>query len=114
MKKKYDLSERLEDFTSNIVRLYDHKPKSFASEYLAKQLIRSSCSAALNYGEVLGTVTAKDKVFKLSICLKEMRESHSNLKIQLKAKLIDKEILEPYIIETDELIRIIVTLIKKQ
>jgi four helix bundle protein len=50
----FDLCDRLEDFAASIIKLYNSKPLSFAPEYLAKQLIRSSCSSALNYGEVLG------------------------------------------------------------
>ena len=52
--RKFDLSERLEDFAAQVVIIYDKKPLSFAGDYLAKQLIRSSCTSALNYGEVLG------------------------------------------------------------
>ena len=59
--KSYDLSDRLEDFAATIILLFDKKPKSFAGEYLAKQLIRSACSSALNYGEALGAGTNKDK-----------------------------------------------------
>ena len=45
--KPFDLSERLEDFAAAVIILYSKKPSSFAAEYLAKQLIRSSCSSAL-------------------------------------------------------------------
>ena len=82
---KFDLSERLEDFAAAIILLYNKKPMSYAGDYLAKQLIRSSCSSALNYGEVLGAGTNKDKINKLRICLKELRESLRNLNIQTKA-----------------------------
>ncbi len=109
---KYDLSERLEDFAASIISLYDKKPLSFAGEYLARQLIRSSCSAALNYGEVLGAGTDKDKINKLRICLKELRESIRNLNIQTKAKLFSDESLINLKDENDQLIRIIVTRIK--
>lgn len=109
---KFDLSERLEDFAAAIILLYDKKPLSFSGDYLAKQLIRSSCSSALNYGEVLGAATDKDKINKLRICLKELRESHSNLNIQTKAKLFTEESLMTLKDENDQLIRIIVTRIK--
>lgn len=35
-------------------------PNSYAAQYLAQQLIRSSCSTALNYREALGAGTVKD------------------------------------------------------
>lgn len=81
IEKKFDLCERLEDFAASIIMLYDKKPLSYAGDYLAKQFIRSSCSSALNYGEALGAGTDKDKVYKLRICLKELRESQRNLNI---------------------------------
>lgn len=113
MNKKYDLSERLEDFAAEIIVLLDKRPTSFSGEYLAKQLIRSACSSALNYGEALGAGTDKDKANKLRISLKELRESLRNLNIQSKANLLPLEKLNPLRVENDELIRIIVTLIKK-
>lgn len=109
---KFDLSERLENFAASVILLYDKKPMSYAGDYLAKQLIRSSCSSALNYGEVLGAGTDKDKINKLRICLKELRESHRNLNIQTKAKLFSEESLMTLKDENDQLIRIIVTRIK--
>lgn len=80
---------------------------------MSKQLIRSACSSALNYGEALGARTDKDRTHKLRICLKELRESLRNLNIQSKARLLTEEKLNPLRVENDELIRIIVTLIKK-
>ncbi|MBV7269305.1 four helix bundle protein [Winogradskyella luteola] len=110
--KKFDLSERLEDFAAQIILLYDKKPMSYAGDYLTKQLIRSSCSSALNYGEVLGAGTDKDKINKLRICLKELRESLRNLNIQTKAKLFSEDNLKDLKDGNDQLIRIIVTRIK--
>jgi len=112
MEKKFDLSERLEDFAATIIILYDKKPLSFAGEYLAKQLIRSSCSSALNYGEAMGAGTNKDKINKLRICLKELRESIRNLNIQSKANLFSEDKLLDLKDENDQLIRIMVTRIK--
>jgi len=111
--KKFDLTERLEDFAASIILLYDKKPMSYAADYLAKQLIRSWCSSALNYGEALGAGTDRDKINKLRICLKELRESMRNLNIQSKANLFSEETLSKLKDENDQLIRIIVTRIKK-
>ncbi|OBX25174.1 four helix bundle protein [Gelidibacter algens] len=112
IEKKFDLSDRLEDFAAEIILLYDKKPLSYAGDYLAKQLIRSSCSSALNYGEVLGAGTDKDKINKLRICLKELRECHRNFNIQTKARLFSDDSLMTLKDENDQLIRIIVTSIK--
>lgn len=110
--KKFDLTERLEDFAASIILLYNDKPMSYAGDYLAKQLIRSSCSSVLNYGEALGARTDRDKKHKLTICLKELRESIRNLNIQSKANLFSEEELVKLKDENDQLIRIMVTRIK--
>lgn len=108
----YDLSERLENFAAKVILLFDKKPLTYAGDYLAKQLIRSSCSSALNYGEVLGAGTTKDKINKLRLCLKELRECLRNLNIQTKAKIFNEEDLNTLKSENDQLIRIMVTRIK--
>ncbi len=107
-----DLAERLEDFAAQIIKLYAVMPKSYAGQYLAQQLIRSACSSALNYGEALGAGTKKDRIHKLRISLKELRESLRNLNIQKKADLFTSPKSDILIKENDELIRIVVTLIK--
>lgn len=48
---------------------------------LADQLIRSSSSAALNYGEVQSAESTKDFIHKCSIVLKELRETSIGLRI---------------------------------
>jgi four helix bundle protein len=107
-----DLAERLEDFAAAIIKLYSKMPNSYAGQYLAQQIIRSSCSSALNYGEALGAGTSKDRINKLRITLKELRETLRNLRIQRKAGILKLENLSGLEKETDELIRIVVTLIK--
>lgn len=107
-----DLAERLEDFAAAIIKLYAKMPNSYAGQYLAQQIIRSSCSSALNYGEALGAGTSKDRINKLRITLKELRESLRNLNIQRKADLIDALTCGSLVAENDQLIRIVVTLIK--
>ena len=92
---KFDLSERLEDFAASVIVFYDKKPLSYSGDYLAKQLIRSSCSSALNFGEYLGAASDKDKANKLRITLKELRESLRNINIQIKAKIFPEESLKP-------------------
>ncbi|MEY8869653.1 four helix bundle protein [Meridianimaribacter flavus] len=109
----YNLASRFENFAASIVLVFSNKPISYAGDYLAKQLIRSACSSALNFGEFEGAGTNKDKVNKLRLTLKELRESQRNINIQLKSDLLIRDNVEQIVRENDELIRIVVTLIKK-
>jgi len=86
---------------------------SFASEHLAKQLIRSSTSVALNYGEARSGESTKDFLHKMKISLKELRESYVNLKIQRGANLIKDNVeLDRLLDENNQLISIFVSSIK--
>ena len=111
--KNYNLDSRFEDFAASVIIMFEVVPKSFAADYLVKQLIRSTCSSALNFGEFEGAGSDKDRANKLRITLKELRESLRNINIQIKARLVNSEEVAAIKIENDELIRIVVTLLKK-
>ena len=65
--KAFDIDERLIAFPREIVLYSGSIKKDFTSEYYTKQMIRSSGSAALNFGELQGTITTKDFIFKASL-----------------------------------------------
>lgn len=111
--KSYNLDSRFENFAASVIVIFIKPPTSFAADYLAKQLIRSACSSALNFGEFEGAGSDKNRANKLRKTLKELRESHRNINIQIKASLIEAEDVLSVRIEDDELIRIIVSLLKK-
>ena len=111
--KPNQLEERLIQFAINIILICKKIDKSFGSQHLAKQLIRSATSSALNYGEARSGESTNDFLHKMKICLKELRESYINMKIQKGAALItDSHFLEVLLKENDELISIFVASIK--
>ena len=111
--KPINLEERLIQFAVDVILLCKKIDNSFASEHLAKQLIRSATSSALNYGEARSGESTNDFLHKMKICLKELRESIINMKIQKGAELIkDVDSLNKLLKENDELIYIFVTSIK--
>jgi len=111
--KPNQLEERLIQFSVDIILLSKTIDKSFASEHLAKQLIRSVTSSALNYGEARSGESTRDFLHKMKICLKELRESYINLKIQKGTNLIlNVDSLEKLLEENNELISIFVASIK--
>ena len=81
--KTNELEERVIDFAVSIVNIVEEIKQSYAGNYYGNQLIRSSGSPALNYGEARSAESHKDFVHKMGICLKELRESHNCLKIML-------------------------------
>lgn len=107
--KKYDLEDRLIDFAVLIINLSNALSESYAAKHLSKQIIRSGTSPGLHYGEAQSAESRKDFIHKLKWVLKELRETHANLKIIKKADLTDdKRVLEKAIQENNELISIFV------
>jgi four helix bundle protein len=58
---------------------------SYLIHHLTTQIIRSSSSAALNYGEAQAAESKKDFVHKISLVLKELRETKTCLRILIKS-----------------------------
>ncbi|WP_299398222.1 four helix bundle protein [uncultured Gelidibacter sp.] len=111
--RPHQLEERLIQFAIDVILICKKVDNSFASEHLAKQLIRSATSAALNYGEAQSGESTRDFLHKMKICLKELRECLINLKIQHGANLIaDNDSLNILLKENNELISIFVVSIK--
>jgi len=65
-----NLEDRLIQFAIDVILVCKKMDKSFAAEHLAKQLIRSATSAALNYGEARYGESNRDFLHKMKICLK--------------------------------------------
>lgn len=65
IEKPYDVEDRLILFAADVVRGFDFLIKTDASIYYAEQLIRSSGSDALNYGEFAGSGTRKARFISL-------------------------------------------------
>ena len=84
---KFDLEERLIDFSVLIIAITQGMSNSYAAVHLAKQLLRSGTSAALNYGEAQSGESRRDFVHKMKIVLKELRETFICLKIIERTKL---------------------------
>lgn len=108
-----ELQTRLVRFAGGCIRVKKSLDSSFESYHLAKQLIRSSTSAALNYGEAQGAESKKDFIHKQSILLKELRETYINLLIIEDNNLsANPALISSIVKECNELISIFVTSIQ--
>jgi four helix bundle protein len=103
---KYDLEDRLVEFTCRMIDVVEALPNTRAGNYIASQLIRCCHSPAFNYGEAQAAESAADFIHKMKVCLKEMKECRTALKIIIRKKMIPfEEVLDVYK-ETEELIAI--------
>lgn len=79
--RNYDLNERLINFAVFVLGLTDKIYNTRAGNHIANQIIRSSTSPALQYGEAMSAESTNDFIHKFKILLKELRETLNGLKI---------------------------------
>lgn len=84
---RFQLQDRLIDFSVLAIDVVDGLISSKAGNHLGGQLVRSATSCPLNYGEAQSAESSKDFVHKMSVVLKELRETWVCLEIIRKAKL---------------------------
>jgi len=105
--RKYDLEDRLVEYSCRMIDVVETLPNSRAGNYIAGQSIKSCMSPTFNYGEVQGAESRNDFVHKLGVVLKELKECRSALKIIIKKALIKPvSKLAGVYKETEELIAI--------
>lgn len=113
LRKPYDLRERLFEFACLIVRLVQilHTRGSVASA-LSYQLLKCGTSAGANYEEADDGSSDRDALAKKRITLRELKEARFRLRVLRGCDLLSKE-EEAVLTESDELVRIVATVIRK-
>ncbi|NBC03344.1 MAG: four helix bundle protein [Bacteroidetes bacterium] len=102
-----DLEDRLIDFSVETAEIINGLPNTKFANHLANQLVRSCTSPALNYGETQAAESKKDFIHKMSVVLKELRESLICLKIIKRRDLFQaRKFLNKLINECNELVSI--------
>lgn len=110
---KIKIRERTFDFAIEIVKLSRAFKKESASLVISNQLLRSGTSVGANVKESQSAQSKKDFIHKLEIALKEARETEYWLLISKEAALVGINLVDPLLVEVDEIIKILVTIIKK-
>jgi len=104
--RKFDLEDRMLEFTACLIKMVDALPTSRAGNHIAGQLLRCGTSPFANHGEVQAAKSRKDFIHKLGICLKELKEIKRWIRLIARLELIPIKRVRPLLIETEELIRI--------
>lgn len=111
---KFDLEDRLVAFAGDVILFLNEGPNDKTAYNLIGQLIRSSSSSALNFGEAQGAQSSRDQIHKLGISLKELKESRVAIKIMAYIKYGRTAKRNLLLLECEELIAIIATIIKNK
>ena len=104
---RIEIENRLIEFTIKVINLCRNCEFDQYTGHLLKQITRSSSSSALNYGEAQSAESSKDFLHKLSLVLKELRETQINIKILKKSGVCKNDIsIEDALNEANELVAI--------
>jgi len=107
-----DIVDRSFEFALRIVKLcefLDERPG--VGRVLMPQILRAGTSIVANIEEAQGGQSRADFVSKMSIALKEARETHVRLRILLECEVVPKTKLAPLVTEADEIRRILASII---
>jgi four helix bundle protein len=89
--RPFDLPERLLKFAVRVGKVVNALPSTRLGRHIAGQLIRSGTPAGPNYEEGCAAESRADFVHKLSICLKELRESRFWIRLIVESELLPKK-----------------------
>lgn len=108
-----DLRTRTKKYALNMIRLYFSLPKSTEAQVMGKQVLRSGTSVGANYREANRAKSDADFISKMETGLQELDESAYWLELLRDSGVLSAECANPLLAETDELIAIFVTMVKK-
>jgi four helix bundle protein len=111
-RKPYDLRERLFDFACLIVRVVEFlQTRGLVASAFSDQLLRCGTSSDANYEEGDDGSSARDSIAKKKIALRELKETRFRLRVLRHCGHLT-EAQDPVITESDELVRIVATVIR--
>ena len=102
-KYQTNLADRIFDFAVQTLKHLNTFPKEKRLDVIQYQLSKSVTSIGANYEEAQGASSKKDFVYKISICLKEARESNYFLRIIDALGIIESEKSKLLIQESEEI-----------
>ena len=108
-----DLKDRTRDFALRVIRLCSALPSSRTSDVIARQLLKAGTSPGAHFREALRARSKAEYVAKMNGGLMELEETLYWLEIIEGAQLLTAPKLKAIGEETNELIAIFVSLIKK-
>ncbi|MBP9665163.1 MAG: four helix bundle protein [Pyrinomonadaceae bacterium] len=88
-----DITERTFRFSLDILKLFRNINRDYSADknILSKQLLRSGTSIGANVEEAQSGQSRADFISKMSIALKEARETHYWLRLLAAAELVKAE-----------------------
>ena len=108
-----DLKVRTKSFALMVIKLYSMLPKTTVAQVLGKQVLRSGTSVGAQYREAQRAKSDADFVNKIEGGLQELDETAYWFELIGETGIISEDKLVPLLKETNELMAIFVTIVRK-
>jgi four helix bundle protein len=112
-KEENDLRPRTKAFALRVIRLFGPLPKTVEAQVFGKQVLRSGTSVGANYREAYRGRSKAEFIAKSGDCLREIEETAYWLELLVEGKIVSAEKLASLRQETNELVAIFVTIVRK-
>jgi four helix bundle protein len=106
-----DIQQRTFEFAKRIVKLVDRLPRTLATTEIGRQMLRSGTSVGANMQEADAAESRSDFIHKVSIALKEARETRYWLALVDATILSNDSEVQALLQESTELTKILFTII---
>lgn len=88
------INDRLLNFAVRVIHLSQYLRSKYKEYSLANQVLRSGTSIGANFEETCGSITKADYIAKMSISLKEARETLYWIRLFRKVDLLDEKLYQ--------------------
>jgi four helix bundle protein len=110
---KPGIQERSFAFALRILKVVQTLSRNVACQTIARQVARSGTSVGANVEEAQGAHSKVDFTRRMNIARAEALETRYWLRLIAESGMLPRHRLEPLIKEADELVRILVAIVKK-
>lgn len=112
MQNEKEIVERARKLAVAIVSFAKELPQTPVYIVLTKQLVRAGTSIGANVAEAQDAVSRKEFIPKISIAIKEARETLYWFAIIIDAEVVTGDAAEKLRREVDEVLRVLITIVK--
>lgn len=107
MTKSNEIQDRTYDFALRVIKLCKYLERDKSIKVISNQLFKSGTSIGANVEEAIGAQSKKDFIFKMTIALKESRETYYWLRLLRDSDSVSVDKLSEIIDESEQIIKII-------
>jgi len=111
--KPHDICDRTFRFALRVLKLTRHLPNDTVGQVVIRQLAKSGTSVGANVEEAQGSHSKAEFSRRMGIARSEARETHYWLRLLSESGMVELARIADLIDESDELIRILTTIVKK-